>query len=222
MGDRSKGYTLFVPSNAAFSTILTGIPPKMDPLEQNESFRLEMLLGHLVAGRHFAVGLVNNVQLTTLSKKTLTVHTNHSGTWLHDGHRFSKLIDNEIYVYNLGTIIPIDSVLFVDSSLVEKVTGESTVYSADSSTVYSANPSTVYSTNSSTVYSANSTSLEDTDTVMDMNKMEAKDDSITFTLEKIKELSSQSAEIAQLDSAIQFQDEIMDQDGLSEQSIREV
>merc|ERR1711872_994131 len=206
MGDRSKGYTLFVPSNAAFSTILTGIPPKMDPLEQNESFRLEMLLGHLVAGRHFAVGLVNNVHLTTLSEKMLTVHTNHSGAWLNDGHRFSKLIDNEIYVYNLGTIIPIDSVLFVDSSLVEKVTGESTVYSADSSTVYS----------------ANSTSLEDTDTVMDMKKMEAKDDSITFTLEKIKELSSQSAEIAQLDSAIQFQDEIMDQDGLSEQSIREV
>merc|ERR1711872_1162566 len=198
MGDRSKGYTLFVPSNAAFSTILTGIPPKMDPLEQNESFRLEMLLGHLVAGRHFAMGLVNNVHLTTLSDKMLTVHTNHSGTWLHDGHRFSKLIDNEIYVYNLGTIIPIDSVLFVDSSLVKKATG------------------------ASTVYSANSTSLEDTDTVMDMKKMEAKDDSITFTLEKIKELSSQSAEIAQLDSAIQFQDEIMDQDGLSEQSIREV
>jgi len=212
--DRSKGYTLFVPSNAAFSSILTGIPPKMDPLEQNESFRLEMLLGHLVAGRHFAVGLVNNVHLTTLSEKMLTVHTNHSGTWLHDGHRFSKLIDNEIYVYNLGTIIPIDSVLFVDSRLVKKATGESTVYSANSSTVYSANPSTVYS--------ANSTSLEDTDTVMDMDKMEAKDDSITFTLEKLKELSSQSesTEIAQLDSAIQFQDEIMNQDGLSEQSIR--
>jgi len=112
----SEGYTLFAPRDDAFWKILLADAAAPDPFEQNAEFRLSMLLGHLATGRHFLPGVENATVIPTLLGTNITLQYNTSGVVLLDGRKEVKALGPPIFVYNLGVILPIDSVLFVESS----------------------------------------------------------------------------------------------------------
>eukprot|EP00088_Acartia_fossae_P065663 TRINITY_DN8100_c0_g1_i12.p1 TRINITY_DN8100_c0_g1~~TRINITY_DN8100_c0_g1_i12.p1 ORF type:complete len:906 (-),score=174.16 TRINITY_DN8100_c0_g1_i12:91-2808(-) len=108
--DTSKRYILLAPHNSAFSSVL----PKsavLDPFLQ-DSTRLEMLLDHLLLGNFSMANLHDGLSMTTISGNSLMVSNNDSGIFIGNDDTHAKVVGEPIFIYNLGLIIQIDTVLY--------------------------------------------------------------------------------------------------------------
>uniref|UniRef100_A0A8D8ZTE4 Transforming growth factor-beta-induced protein ig-h3 n=1 Tax=Cacopsylla melanoneura TaxID=428564 RepID=A0A8D8ZTE4_9HEMI len=99
-------YTFFVPTDEAFEKAGLGDAPDS---YLSKDTGLTVLLSHFVKGRLYTRDLKDNTTLETLSGYNVTVHNKQGNISIQD----ANLTDNsELFVYNLGTIFPIDNVLF--------------------------------------------------------------------------------------------------------------
>ncbi|KAK6622611.1 hypothetical protein RUM43_008453 [Polyplax serrata] len=104
-----KGYSFFVPTDEAFEELGLGQAPD-NYLSAGEG--LDVLLNHFVKGRLYERDLKNGTEFLTMGNKTLHVSNGTDGIHIND----AKIIESEIFVYNLGTMFYIDKVLFVNKT----------------------------------------------------------------------------------------------------------
>ncbi|CAH1108997.1 unnamed protein product [Psylliodes chrysocephalus] len=117
------GYTFFVPTDTAFEKIgLDRMPDNY--LSTGDGLRI--LLNHFVKGRLYDRDLTDGLQLESLGNKTIAVNRTDKGeVYIND----AKIVESEVFVYNLGTMFYIDKVLFTNPNLLSNassVTTEST------------------------------------------------------------------------------------------------
>ena len=121
LADGESGYTFFIPRDDAFWRVLVQDATAPDPFVKDPDFRLETLLSHLVKGRLFIDDLENERQIQTVANKTFVVRRNGDNVTLSDGRQTIKILGDQRFVYNLGTIFFIDRVLFTETSDVIRV-----------------------------------------------------------------------------------------------------
>ncbi|KAK9510263.1 hypothetical protein O3M35_005086 [Rhynocoris fuscipes] len=100
------GYTFFVPTDDAFRKL--GLQNAPDNLLSNKE-GLQVLLSHFVKGRLYDRDIKNNTTLTALSNRTLHIVRKPGTNGTIEG---ANIIEKEVFVYNLGTMFYIDSVIF--------------------------------------------------------------------------------------------------------------
>ncbi|XP_021939131.1 transforming growth factor-beta-induced protein ig-h3 isoform X2 [Zootermopsis nevadensis] len=100
------GYTFFVPTDNAFKEVGLGGKPEFY-LSRGEG--LKLLLNHFVPTRLYNRDLINGQQYKTLGGKTIHVKRDGENVTIGD----AKVIESEVFVYNLGTMYYIDRVLFI-------------------------------------------------------------------------------------------------------------
>uniref|UniRef100_T1HD74 FAS1 domain-containing protein n=1 Tax=Rhodnius prolixus TaxID=13249 RepID=T1HD74_RHOPR len=100
------GYTFFVPTDEAFKKL--GLQNAPDNLLSNKEGLL-VLLSHFVKGRLYDRDIKNNTTLTSLSNRTLHITRGPGTNGTVEG---ANIIEKEVFVYNLGTMFYVDSVIF--------------------------------------------------------------------------------------------------------------
>jgi len=108
------GYTFFVPTDEAFSQLCPF--SSVNTIENSsEKQRLDLLLGHLVVGRMVMSDYNDTSDVTTMSGRNISLIISPAGQFVvSDGSVGGPavIIGDPVYVYNLGTLIVIDRVLF--------------------------------------------------------------------------------------------------------------
>ncbi|XP_054284150.1 transforming growth factor-beta-induced protein ig-h3-like [Macrosteles quadrilineatus] len=102
------GYSFFVPTDAAFEKQGLKFAPD-NFLSTGDG--LQVLLSHFVKDRLYDKDLTNNATFQSLGGKTLRVQRIEDGSVTVEG---AKIVQSEVFVYNLGTMFFIDKVLFAD------------------------------------------------------------------------------------------------------------
>ncbi|XP_056631324.1 transforming growth factor-beta-induced protein ig-h3 [Diorhabda sublineata] len=100
------GYTFFVPTDIAFEKI--GLD-RMPDNYLSTGDGLQILLNHFVKGRLYDRDLTDGVRLESLGNKTITVKRTKEEVYVNE----AKIVESEVFVYNLGTMYYIDTVLFM-------------------------------------------------------------------------------------------------------------
>lgn len=100
------GYTFFVPTDIAFEKI--GLD-RMPDNYLSTGDGLQILLNHFVKGRLYDRDLTDGIRLESLGNKTITVKRTKEGVYVNE----AKIVESEVFVYNLGTMYYIDTVLFM-------------------------------------------------------------------------------------------------------------
>ncbi|KAJ1530801.1 hypothetical protein ONE63_005650 [Megalurothrips usitatus] len=104
------GYTFFVPTDEAFERI--GLDTAEDGyLATGDG--LGLLLNHFVSSRLYTKQLQNGTVLKSMGKLQLTVRREGDDIFIND----AKILKREVFVYNLGTMFYIDSVLVGEDGL---------------------------------------------------------------------------------------------------------
>ncbi|PSN48007.1 hypothetical protein C0J52_18582 [Blattella germanica] len=99
-------YTFFVPTDKAFKEV--GLANKPDfYLSKGEG--LKLLLNHFIPTRLYNRDFIEGQQFKTLGGKTIHIKRDGENVTIND----ANIIENEVFVYNLGTMYYIDKVLFV-------------------------------------------------------------------------------------------------------------
>ncbi|CAG9854830.1 unnamed protein product [Phyllotreta striolata] len=114
------GYTFFVPTDTAFEKLgLNRMPDNY--LSNNDGLRI--LLNHFVKGRLYDKDLTDGLRLESLGNRTIAVKRTDKGeVYIND----AKIVESEVFVYNLGTMFYIDTVLFTTDSAFSSTTAAQT------------------------------------------------------------------------------------------------
>lgn len=148
------GYTFFVPTDSAFEKI--GLD-KMPDNYLSTGDGLQILLNHFVKGRLYDKDLKNEGKLTSLGNKTIAIKRdkgrNNSAPFPsslntkichfseHVKVNEATIVESEVFVYNLGTMFYIDTVLFTNSSPLVTTTSVETTATPNKTTVAYTTPS---------------------------------------------------------------------------------
>jgi hypothetical protein len=100
-----SNYTFFVPNDDAFEKYGFDLLPD-EALSSEKGIKL--ILNHFVKGRLYHRNLKQDEVFETISGKTLKVSRDSSG---QVSINRAKIVESEIFVYNLGTMFYIDDVL---------------------------------------------------------------------------------------------------------------
>ncbi|XP_070496645.1 uncharacterized protein [Chironomus tepperi] len=122
-----SNYTFFVPFDDAFEKY--GFDQLTDATLSSKKF-VNMMLNHFVKGRLYDRDLVNDAVFETVGGKTLKINRNSSDSSVFVN--CSKIVESEVFVYNLGTMYYIDDILDCRSDeMIEKDIKLSTTTSRD-------------------------------------------------------------------------------------------
>lgn len=112
-GRKMMRYTFFVPNDAAFSRLLFADAP--DPLIVDDEFRHRVLLGHFVHQRLYAKDLVDGSTFRMANGATAHIRVDAANVTYING---ARILESNIFIYNLGNIFVIDDVLFVTTDMI--------------------------------------------------------------------------------------------------------
>ncbi|KAG8266479.1 hypothetical protein J6590_071433 [Homalodisca vitripennis] len=118
------GYTFFVPMDEAFEA--QGLRNAPDNFLSSGN-GLQVLLSHFVKARLYDKDLTNNSTFLSLGEKSLHVQRVDDVVKVEG----AKIVQSEVFVYNLGTMFFIDKVLFADQ--LPELDGTTTVETTDNS-----------------------------------------------------------------------------------------
>lgn len=104
------GYTFFVPTDEAFEKL--GLDSARDGYLATGA-GLQLLLNHFVDKRLYARDLQDGSSFATLGNRTLTISRKQGAIYINK----AKVVKSEVFVYNLGTMFYIDSVLFSEEGI---------------------------------------------------------------------------------------------------------
>lgn len=113
------GYTFFVPTDTAFEEL--GLD-KMPDNYLSTGEGLDILLNHFVKGRLYDRDLKDGIDLHTLGNRTINIHRDKEVVNVNE----AKVVESEVFVYNLGTMFYIDRILFVNRNTVPSTGGHAT------------------------------------------------------------------------------------------------
>ncbi|CAG9799046.1 unnamed protein product [Chironomus riparius] len=101
-----SNYTFFVPFDDAFEKY--GFDQLPDTTISSKKF-VSMILNHFVKGRLYDRDLTNDAVFDTVGGKTLKITRDSSDRVFVNG---AKIVESEVFVYNLGTMFYIDDIFF--------------------------------------------------------------------------------------------------------------
>ncbi|KAI5702426.1 hypothetical protein M8J76_001167 [Diaphorina citri] len=110
-------YTFFVPTDEAFETAGLSNAPDSALSKDNG---LTLLLSHFVKGRLYVKDLKDNLTLESLAGYNLTVHNKQGNISIQTA---SLTNSSEMFVYNLGTMFPINHLLYNLTDIEPTTTG---------------------------------------------------------------------------------------------------
>ncbi|CAH0557354.1 unnamed protein product [Brassicogethes aeneus] len=128
------GYTFFVPTDTAFEKL--GLD-KMPDNYLSTGDGLQILLNHFVKGRLYDKDLKNDEKLNSLGNKTIVIKRDKENVTVNE----ATIVESEVFVYNLGTMFYIDTVLFTNLNALPPTTPETTT--VEKATVMTTTPSAV-------------------------------------------------------------------------------
>lgn len=103
-----SNYTFFVPSDDAFEKYGFDLVP--DEVLSSEK-GIQMILNHFVKGRLYKRDLKQDEMFETIGGKPLKVTKDTLSIFVNQ----AKIVESEIFVYNLGTMFYIDDVLYPET-----------------------------------------------------------------------------------------------------------
>lgn len=106
-GEKEQGYTVFAPTEAAFSKLPK---PVLEKLLEDKALLKQVLQYHVLAGRSVATDLENGKKLKTMQNDELTVKVEDGTTWING----AKVVAADTLAIN-GIVHQIDIVLIPPS-----------------------------------------------------------------------------------------------------------